>query len=1219
MEAIILGNPYDITLGNTTPVVVPAYSSEESVIMLSDGYNPYIIGGTTTTVGDQYWFRYGSGLLRPLTITDKVIIGGSSILNTEIFRVVGKGNLGSIQLGTSTTINSILDEDNLISNSNTALPTQQSVKSYVDSQVLSAGIHIGDNISLLVNNVGYLITETDPIFTSSIAYGITYNNIVQWNEAYSWGNHATFGYLITETDPIFISSIAYSITSTNLTNWNDAYSKEHVHNNLPLLQTIINSGDGNSALFNDGNYKLTGIVAGTTNQIQYNISGLLSASSNLTFDPNSNILSSSNLLGTSNIYIGNSSTYLSKNVGNDLVFADANSGSISLATIIGGATNHWTTISGGIYYTNFVGINNPISLTDALTVNGNISATNFNSSYFNYSNSNLLLGPNAGALETGSNLLYIANTNTTTPLIYGDFLGQQLIFNADTYINSVKRLCFGDSTVSIRRDSSNNLVFQDPNANSGTAITLTQLSTLTGYALKSDFIAYSSVTTITAANLVTWGKASHILTSGSGSKYLGDDGNYYTASSGGITPTDNFVKWDTGSSYYRYYSSKTEAGGSSSGGKFYLGSTLPTNTNTLNYDGNLYAYQFSVNETSGTGFFALVTSGYGAQLSAITGIGVSAYSASGYAAYLQSTTGISLVINNITGNTSDLAQFQINSVNQAIINSSGINLITGATYKVNGVNILSTKQDTLVSGTNIKTINSTSLVGSGNILVEPVLGNPSADGYILSSTMSGTRSWVSSFPTILSDIFNWSTNKYTPYSIQGDGHFDNSSTNPVHTTRLNYDGNLYSNKFLASDSIVVSSSILTGILDSAGFLLLDSAGYTILDSTQSSVSTSVSTLSGISLDISINSTSRTFYNPGVSDGASAVAYTEDTYNLLSTSGSKLRSVLNQGVEKFSIDKDGNVNIPTGAHYKINGTNIGGGVTPIAGILDWDGTAYNPYVSQHSGISIDTSNTDPDVNSRLNINADLYATDITAIGNVSGVVGVFSNDGGGNVLVLGRTATTSTAQPMVLLSRDSSGTSYDSGHLISIIDNPTTSGTLTGSIFNTIVSSVVRIDMNPRVVNGSSAVAYIEDTHNLLSTAGAKIKSWRNQGTEKSNIDYKGTNNSIHFGGLSSTPTIVAGTGAGTSPTIAIVGTDAGFRVTLTTGTLPTSGGDICTVTFNVPYTSIPYAIHAAKNINSAITNSLVINTTTTTTLKLTNVTTALTAVTQYIWDILIIQ
>lgn len=43
------------------------------------------------------------------------------------------------------------------------------------------------------------------------------------------------------------------------------------------------------------------------------------------------------------------------------------------------------------------------------------------------------------------------------------------------------------------------------------------------------------------------------------------------------------------------------------------------------------------------------------------------------------------------------------------------------TKSVTGANILASKQDTLISGTNIKTINSTTLLGSGNLAVQPTL------------------------------------------------------------------------------------------------------------------------------------------------------------------------------------------------------------------------------------------------------------------------------------------------------------------------------------------------------------------------------------------------------------------------------------------------------------------------------------------------------------------
>ena len=51
-----------------------------------------------------------------------------------------------------------------------------------------------------------------------------------------------------------------------------------------------------------------------------------------------------------------------------------------------------------------------------------------------------------------------------------------------------------------------------------------------------------------------------------------------------------------------------------------------------------------------------------------------------------------------------------------------LNGLTRYNEKIKGVinNGLGTKQDTLISGTNIKTVGGTSILGSGNISVEPV-------------------------------------------------------------------------------------------------------------------------------------------------------------------------------------------------------------------------------------------------------------------------------------------------------------------------------------------------------------------------------------------------------------------------------------------------------------------------------------------------------------------
>lgn len=109
----------------------------------------------------------------------------------------------------------------------------------------------------------------------------------------------------------------------------------------------------------------------------------------------------------------------------------------------------------------------------------------------------------------------------------------------------------------------------------------------------------------------------------------------------------------------------------------------------------------------------------------------------------------------------------------------------------------------------------------------------------------------------------------------------------------------------------------------------------------------------------------------------------------------------------------------------------------------------------------------------------------------------------------------------------------------------------------------------------------------------------------------------HLIGNSSTPTIVAGAGAGTSPTISISGTDLGFRIALTTGTAP-STGTIATVTFNRPYGSAPFVAIGERNANSAGLAVRPYATTSTTALTL-SIGTALSASTQYIWEFILAQ
>ena len=96
----------------------------------------------------------------------------------------------------------------------------------IDSSV----VQTGDNISIFVNDSGYINTETDPIFTSSAAYDITSENTGEWTEAYNW-----------------IAGNSGSILSSG--------------DNVSLLVNDANyaaSGDNVSLFVNDANYAASG-------------------------------------------------------------------------------------------------------------------------------------------------------------------------------------------------------------------------------------------------------------------------------------------------------------------------------------------------------------------------------------------------------------------------------------------------------------------------------------------------------------------------------------------------------------------------------------------------------------------------------------------------------------------------------------------------------------------------------------------------------------------------------------------------------------------------------------------------------------------------------------------------------------------------------------------------------------------------------------------------
>lgn len=105
------------------------------------------------------------------------------------------------------------------------------------------------------------------------------------------------------------------------------------------------------------------------------------------------------------------------------------------------------------------------------------------------------------------------------------------------------------------------------------------------------------------------------------------------------------------------------------------------------------------------------------------------------------------------------------------------------------------------------------------------------------------------------------------------------------------------------------------------------------------------------------------------------------------------------------------------------------------------------------------------------------------------------------------------------------------------------------------------------------------------------------------------------GGFYGTPTVVAGSGAGTSPTITLAGTDKEGSISVTTGTSTVVSSTILTATFYIPYPAAPYCQIQPTNSNASQLSgtSQVIPSSSATTFTLSGGGTALASSTAYTW------
>jgi hypothetical protein len=145
---------------------------------------------------------------------------------------------------------------------------------------------------------------------------------------------------------------------------------------------------------------------------------------------------------------------------------------------------------------------------------------------------------------------------------------------------------------------------------------------------------------------------------------------------------------------------------------------------------------------------------------------------------------------------------------------------------------------------------------------------------------------------------------------------------------------------------------------------------------------------------------------------------------------------------------------------------------------------------------------------------------------------------------------------------------------------------------------------------ASKVVFTDASKNLTSTG---------IGTALQYIAGDGSLGSLYTGLITGTPTIVAGTGAGTSPTVSVTTNGKQLQVTVTTGTLPTgTNATIATVTLPNALSYTPLPVFSSASAATALLNgaSMIYMTSTgTANVTITSGTTALTAATTYVWNV----
>lgn len=335
-----------------------------------------------------------------------------------------------------------------VSSSWIALSTIEKIDDLIDAKSDNDGTNNGSSVFLgqdaginddVSDNrnvgVGYrtLYNSTTGFNNVANGYNALYNNTIG---NYNTANGGSALYNNTEGDynaAFGVNSLYNNTTGEN----NTATGSFSMYNNT---EGDYNTSNGYRTLYSNttgsynsatGNYSLNNNVGGNHNTAH----GNRSLNGNTEGDHNTAIGSLALYNNTDGIYnAATGSSGLYSNIDGDYNTAN---GARSLLSNTNGSHN--TAVGNNALYNNTTGDNNLGLGKRALysnTIGSNNVAVGFDAGHFNTGSNSVFIGYLAGYNEVAANRLYIENSNSATPLIYGEFDTDVLTFNGNVTVSN---------------------------------------------------------------------------------------------------------------------------------------------------------------------------------------------------------------------------------------------------------------------------------------------------------------------------------------------------------------------------------------------------------------------------------------------------------------------------------------------------------------------------------------------------------------------------------------------------------------------------------------------------------------------------------------------------------------------------------------------------------------------------------------------------------------